>query len=228
MDDDELIAVRPGKLVLAIGAVTVAVVVLAVALFLATMPPATASTTPQPDRQHRISNVLTGNGLGTVKFGQSRAAVIAVLTPLLGRSGSGYMRVQAECGVDHTMTWPNWAVVSAHGAHSPLDPVLTAFFDRSRFVGYQYGEFATRAAPSAPSRGTVLATTRGLNIGDTLARGKKLYGRSFRRSSAQGGSWHAGRLDGFAWGAPKYGDVSPQSLVATIDAGDVGCPALSP
>ena len=29
-------------------------------------------------------------------------------------------------------------------------------------------------------------------------------------------------------GAPNYGDVSPQSAVATIDAGDVGCHAPSP
>ena len=37
-----------------------------------------------------------------------------------------------------------------------------------------------------------------------------------------------GRIDGFARGTPKCGDVSPQSVVATIDAGNVGCPALSP
>jgi hypothetical protein len=35
-------------------------------------------------------------------------------------------------------------------------------------------------------------------------------------------------MDGYAWGMPKHGDFSPQSLVATIDAGNVGCPAASP
>ena len=34
----------------------------------------------------------------------------------------------------------------------------------------------------------------------------------------------AGRIDGYAWGSPKYGDVSLQSLVATIDAGERGLP----
>ena len=78
----------------------------------------------------------------------------------------------------------------------------------------------------------MLATTRGLTVGDELSRGRKLYGAAFRTSTAQGGvfliSAPAGRIDGYAWGSPKYGDVSLQSLVATIDAGNVGCPALSP
>ena len=72
------------------------------------------------------------------------------------------------------MTWPNWPVVSAHGNNYRLDPTLTVWFSRSRFVGYQYGEFRNTLAPRAPSRGTVLATTRGLTLGDTLARGRKL------------------------------------------------------
>jgi hypothetical protein len=54
----------------------------------------------------------------------------------------------------------------------------------------------------------------------------------FSLSSAQGGTWNqrasGGQIDGYAWGTPKYGDVSWQSVVATIDAGDVGCPAIAP
>ena len=37
--------------------------------------------------------------------------------------------------------------------------------------------------------GWVLATARGLRVGDTLARGRSLYGRAFTTSTAQGGSW---------------------------------------
>ena len=87
-----------------------------------------------------------------------------------------------------------------------------------------------RASP--PARDQALATRRGLRIGDTLARGRQLYGRAFTMSPAQGGTWGVrtagGRIDGYAWGAPKDGAVSPQSVVATVDAGDVGCPAVSP
>ncbi|MGA8338297.1 MAG: hypothetical protein WB761_26430 [Solirubrobacteraceae bacterium] len=148
---------------------------------------------------------------------------------LLGPSSSSYMRVEAECGVDHAMTWVNGP---AYGKHYPLDPELTVWFSHSRFVGYQYGEQGTKLAPRAPSLGTVLATTRRLTVGDKLSRGRQLYGAAFRTSTAQGGVFligaPAGRIDGYAWGSPRYGDVSLQSLVATIDAGNVGCPALSP
>lgn len=69
-------------------------------------------------------------------------------------------------------------------------------------------------------------------MGDTLARGRQLYGPRFGMSSAQGGTWGVrvtgGLLTGYAWGTPKRGDVSWQSVVAAIDAGDVGCPALAP
>jgi hypothetical protein len=61
---------------------------------------------------------------------------------------------------------------------------------------------AQRASP--PGRGLALATTRGLRIGDALARGRQLYGRSFAISAAQGGSWDVrvagGLISGYAWG----------------------------
>ena len=240
---------RPGNLVAGLSvAVTVAVVVVAVALVghanttAHASPPASSApvapvATPVDKNHHRISDVLTGDGIGRVKFGQSRVAVTAAVTRLLGPSSTGllgpsstsYMRVEAECGVDHAMTWVNGP---AYGRHYPLDPELTAWFSHSRFVGYQYGEQGTKLAPRAPSLGTVLATTRGLTVGDKLSRGRQLYGAAFRTSTAQGGvfliSAPASRIDGYAWGSPRYGDVSLQSLVATIDAGNVGCPALSP
>jgi hypothetical protein len=243
---------RPRNVVVGLSvAVTVAVVAVAVALVghahttaHASPPASTAPATPVATRvdrnRHRISDVLAGDGIGRVKFGQSRVAVVAAVTRLLGPSSTGllgpsstgYMRVQAECGVDHAMTWVNYPVVSAYGKHYPLDPKLTVWFSHSRFVGYQYDEQGTKLAPRAPSLGTVLATTRGLTVGDKLSRGRQLYGAAFRTSTAQGGvfliSAPAGRIDGYAWGSPRYGDVSLQSLVATIDAGNVGCPALSP
>ena len=99
------------------------------------------------------------------------------------------------------MMWPNRPVISARGNHYALGPELTAFFSRSRsrFVGYRCG--------------------------------RQPYGGAFRLSSAQGGVWLGQRrrpAPRLRLGAPNYGDVSPQSAVATIDAGDVGCHAPSP
>jgi hypothetical protein len=82
------------------------------------------------------------------------------------------------------------------------------FFGHGRFVGYEYS-------------GRFLATTAGLRVGDTIARARQLYGAAFNTSAAQGGSWSAAGLRGYLT-APQNGRI------ATIDAGNVGCPALSP
>jgi hypothetical protein len=48
----------------------------------------------------------------------------------------------------------------------------------------------------------------------------------------QGGTWSVrttgGPIDGVAFTIPEHGHITRRSLVATIDAGTVGCPALSP
>jgi hypothetical protein len=82
------------------------------------------------------------------------------------------------------------------------------FFGRGRFVGYEYS-------------GHFLTTSAGLRVGDTLAHARQLYGAGFKTSAAQGGSWSAAGLRGYLT-APHNGRI------ATIDAGNVGCAALSP
>lgn len=82
------------------------------------------------------------------------------------------------------------------------------FFGHGRFVGYEYS-------------GRFLTTTAGLRVGDTVAHGRALYGAAFRVSAAQGGSWSADGLRGYLT-APRNGRIE------TIDAGNVGCAALSP
>jgi hypothetical protein len=82
------------------------------------------------------------------------------------------------------------------------------FFGHGRFVGYEYS-------------GHFLATTAGLHVGDTVARARRLYGSAFKISTAQGGSWSVGGLRGYLT-APRNGRI------VTIDAGNVGCAALSP
>lgn len=85
---------------------------------------------------------------------------------------------------------------------------IDLFFGHGRFLGYEY-------------TGRFLTTTAGLRVGDTVARARHLYGAAFSTSTAQGGSWSAAGLRGYLT-APRNGRI------ATIDAGNVGCPALSP
>jgi hypothetical protein len=82
------------------------------------------------------------------------------------------------------------------------------FFGHGRFVGFEHSS-------------RFLMTTAGLRVGDTIARARRIYGKAFRTSAAQGGSWSAAKLRGYLT-APGNGRI------ATIDAGNVGCPALSP
>ncbi len=162
----------------------------------------------------QVRDMLAGDGIGRVRFGASPAAVIAGLKRLLGQP-SPY-KPGGACNYDHTIQWPD----------------LSANFERSRFVGYSYGMYGTLGPPHAPRHGLSLATTRGLRVGDTMIRGQRLYGRAFWVNEANGGTWGVhtthGLIDGFTWGTPKHGAVGPHSVVATIEAGAVGCAALSP
>jgi hypothetical protein len=173
--------------------------------------------------------VLGADSLGPVRFGASPARLEHLLYPRFHRSQSGYQATLDQCGVDHMLTWP--IIIDPANGQFVRGEELTVLFYRMRFVGYQYG--GNESPYPGDARLQIRAmTAAGLVIGDTLATGRRLYGRAFRISTAQGGTWHAGtprgRLRGYAYGKPKHSDVSPSSRVASIDAGDVGCPALSP
>lgn len=144
---------------------------------------------------------------------------------LLHQSG-GRLERSGSCEVRHELTWQDqWTANGQAG--------LTLDFGRTgRLIGYEVG------APQEPRRplgGWVLATGRGLHVNSSLATGRKLYGSSISLSTNQGGSWlirsSAGTIDGYAYPSGKtfgHRDVSWSSLVASIDAGDVGCPAIAP
>jgi hypothetical protein len=171
---------------------------------------------------HSISYMLDGSGIRGVTFGASPSVLTDGLRPLLGRPAVGYRR-GGSCTTDHVIRW------SAGHLTAPL----TVFFGHGRWVGYQYGDPGAPSVPSDPGAPIALATTRGLGLGDTVALGRRLYGRAFTPSAAQGGSWRArtasGQIDGFVTLDPRTGKVlSSRNLIATIDAGAVGCPALSP
>ena len=183
----------------------------------------TTSQSPGPvSSTHKVVlDVLYTNGIGRVRFGASPADVRAAIDSLLGQRGGAYSR-GGSSRVNHEITWfDQW---TASG-----EPALTVYFGRSAFAGYQFGALNTMSPPRNPPGGWVLATARGLRVGDTLARGRQLYGRSSATSTAQGGSWavrvRGELIKGYASGVPGHGR---QILIATIDAGDVGCPAVSP
>jgi hypothetical protein len=104
-------------------------------------------------------------------------------------------------------------------------PVLTAYFDQGRFVGY-----STLSAAGHALSGANVVTWEGLRVGDTLSQARQIYGQNLRTSSAQGGSWSArtsvGALDGYL--TAELGAKSPAPRILSIEAGAVGCPAMTP
>jgi hypothetical protein len=153
-----------------------------------------------------IHKVLHARRIAGVGFGMRPAAAIHALDRLLRHQPTERLHVFHACGIDRAIGWPG----------------LVVFVRRNRFVGYSYRPaYGSRHVP-------ILASARGLRVGDTLATAKLLYGRDFHSSRQHGGSWWArtpdGRLEGLASGWPQ----GPLGSVATIAAGDVGCPAVTP
>jgi hypothetical protein len=180
-------------------------------------PPVT--TTTSDGGRFSASGILAGNGIATAHFGQPFAKVKRELQTGLGPArhtepGPGM------CGLDKTdLVWRRFGATHAE---------LVLYFRRARFAGYSYASGS--GGRGKPLRG--LSTQKGLKLGDTMARGRKLYGKAFHTSTAQGGSWSVkvpgGKLIGYA--VPPTGQpvTGPRSRVASIDAGNVGCPAMTP
>ncbi len=153
---------------------------------------------------HASAAWLAGSGIGPSRFGQPERPVLAELDAILGPPARPYWASVLDCGVDHVIAWPG----------------LEAYFGSGRFVGYSY-------------RGTHLRTTARLKVGDSVGQARQLYGNALRLSFEQGGAWFvrtsSGQLDGFTYGrSGNRTDIGPDSRIGTIEAGKVGCPALSP
>ena len=147
---------------------------------------------------------LAGHGIGQARFGQPQRQVLAELEAILGPPARPYRASGYGCGVDRVIGWPG----------------LQAYFGHGRFAGYSY-------------QGTDLQTTAGLRVGDSVRQARRLYRSSLRLSFEQGGAWFArtpdGQLDGFTYGrSGNRTDIGPTSRIGTIEAGAVGCAALSP
>jgi len=102
---------------------------------------------------------------------------------------------------------------------------VSAYFDHGEFVGYSSSE-----GIGAPPAADAPASVKGLQTGDLLPKAQQLYGSAFVTSLDQGGSWIAstpeGTLYGFLTAEPNQTQTVP--LIGSIEAGSVGCPALSP
>lgn len=150
-----------------------------------------------------IKLVLDGNGIGPAKFGESPKTVARQLTAVLRRRPSKPFRRASACKINGEIAWPG----------------LEAYFHDGRFVGYAYFRRGRREPE--------LATAKNLYLGDTLKTGRHIYGSKFHVSAAQGGSWwvetSTGRLEGFTSRVTNL-----NGKIVSIEAGDVGCPAMTP
>lgn len=175
-----------------------------------------------PTAQKRCQfDVLRSDGIGGLRFGATPRAARRVIDALLHQPGGATLR-SGSCAVHRQITWQDQWTANAQ-------PSLTLYFGRTGLIGYQVG---APQEPRWPHGGWMLATVRGLRVGDPLTKGRALYGSSIALSAEQGGVWEIrsdGRLDGYVW-AERSGhrDVGWSSLVASIDGGDVGCPATGP
>ncbi len=129
--------------------------------------------------------LLNGNGIGSLTFGQARGAVIAGLERLLGPP---HETIPGICGFGRSTDWIGLDIRSRNTSSAELN----LSFKHSRFVGYAY---ASNAHGSARQRhGVLIATARGLTLGDSVARARHLYGRAFVNTSLLQGTPPSAKL----------------------------------
>jgi len=171
----------------------------------ATFPPVPVVTTSVPI-------ILGGDGLGAAVFGQPAATAIGELASVLGRP-TGFNNTPGNCTID-AMAW--WSTIDV-------------YFFQGRFVGYSTGsllggEYGNSGANSIPGNAM---TVNDLRIGDTLAQAQQLYKGAIQTSYSQGGSWSVVTPTGTLVGNLTL-VLTPQTRIADINAGSVGCPAATP
>jgi hypothetical protein len=124
--------------------------------------------------------LLGGNGIGRSTFGQPRSAVIPELARLLGPP---HETIPGICGFGRST---DWIGLNINTRDARLNAELNLNFKHSRFVGYAYS--ANADGPARQRHGVLLATTRGLTLGDPVARARHLYGRAFIETSVPQGT----------------------------------------
>jgi hypothetical protein len=145
-----------------------------------------------------------------VHFGDTQSSAIAALGDVLGNGPTKSMNdEQGGCPVDFAAQWAN----------------ISAYFYKGIFEGY-----STSSINGEPLPDGNLVTAQGLRVGDTLAQAQQLYGSELTTSFAQGGSWTAitssGKLEGFL--SEESDQTASSPTILSIEAGTVGCPAMTP
>jgi hypothetical protein len=163
--------------------------------------------------------------MGSIKFGQTRSTVIAALERLLGPP---HETIPGICGFGRSTDWIglNTKMREVNSAE------LNLSFKHFRFVGYAYD--ANAEGPARQPHGVLLATARGLTLGDTVGRARHLYGRAFVETSIPQGTPPSAKLPRLPvgdvsaangkflagiHGTGRQDRVSPHSTVVSITAG---------
>jgi hypothetical protein len=146
------------------------------------------AASPAPYNAPAMRRLLEGNGIGGVRFGQPRSAVIAELER---RLGPPHETIPGICGFGPNTDWIGLNIdVNSHDPH--LSAQLTLNFKQSRFVGYAY--FANGEGTARQRHGVLFATSRGLALGDTVSRARHLYGRAFVETNVPQGTPPSAKL----------------------------------
>jgi hypothetical protein len=149
--------------------------------------------------------LLEGNGIGSITFGQPRAAVTAELTRLLG---ARHETIPGLCGFGRSTDWIGLNIDSRDPG---ISAQLTLNFKHSRFVGYAY--FASAEGPTRQRHGVLLATSGGLSLGNAVRRARQLYGQALSRPACYKGPLPPRSSRGYRSerSAPQAGRSSPAS-----------------
>jgi hypothetical protein len=187
--------------------------------------PQAATHATRPVASADVRRLLEGNGIGSLKFGQTRSTVIAELERLLGPP---HETISGICGFARSTDWIGLNIRS----HDVPSSELNLSFKHSRLVGYSY--YTNAEGPARQPHGVLLATTRGLTLDDTVAGARHLYGRAFVETSVAQGTPPSAKLPRlpvgevstangtiFAGiqGSGRHDRVSPDSTVVSISAG---------
>lgn len=164
------------------------------------------------DLGHGTERLLTSSGIGSTPIGTSTPKALAALTRRFGAPADSVVKVQGCTGGRQTV-WTSPALANP----------LTIYTENGRFVGYQYGAGAVGAVGKGP--GAVLATERGLTLGNSVGSARSRYPLGFATlSSADVGYWSAYGDGSRFYGAAIPGrypahTVASEDRVSTIGAG---------
>ncbi|MGD0320225.1 MAG: hypothetical protein ABSC00_01260 [Acidimicrobiales bacterium] len=167
---------------------------------------AIASVVTSPKR----TVVLSGDSVGSVRFGESQQKAVSALKKLIGATDGGVQNAEGNCTIDAALYWTNFSVYLLMG----------------RFVGYQTGNNLTdKREPTFNGK-----TPQELRIGDTLAEARKLYPGHVTTRGENGGVYAIKTTTGTIRGYLSLETSSPPNeiKIVSISAGSVGCPAASP